>query len=725
MKGMKRKFFLKRMWNFVVVMLIPALLLVAVTTYMTFVTQMHRMTQDNERGIEAVRSNISLVLDSVLAQNSYMTGMTRTNMVLNKALKRESLSYTDAIYLRSLVSSLNSMTNAYDYVDSVLIYMDGYDRALTSSGLVNLSADDYSGWYSVYSSMSDTERTCIAPVVVNAGKASERRQLVVCARMMTMEGCVAVTLNISHLQEMIAVLRPSDNQHLYLVDGSGRLLAKAGDAGATEELQNLMGKTLSGAGNTAEQEHEFWIKLDDRDCLLNWQSYQNPDFYIVSTIDRAMILENLGERLMPLLLMAVVALYAIVFLAYVNTKRSFDEINLMLQMFEDAEAGRTIQRPQRKVNDEYDVIMNNILMMFLNNTYLNIQLKEKQYRQQNAELTALQLQINPHFLYNTLQTLDMEARKLNDDGRISAVVGYVSDILKYSLTNPQKSVSLREELDYLKKYVEVQHYRFGDRFIIYYEVDDDVMDAEVFRLMLQPVVENSLLHALRGNERGYMKVRARRIGDKVNLRVIDNGDGIPTTLLTIASSALVAYGFARFNFPFKKQLFAILIATLMLPNSVIIIPRYVLFNKFGWVDSYMPFWVPALLACYPFFIYQLIQFMRGIPRDLDESACIDGCGTFRIFWQILLPLMKPALFSAGLFQFLWTYNDYFNSLIFINSVKKYTISLALRLSVDAESVVVWGRVMAMACVAVLPLVLLFFAAQKYFVEGIATSGLKG
>ena len=96
-----------------------------------------------------------------------------------------------------------------------------------------------------------------------------------------------------------------------------------------------------------------------------------------------------------------------------------------------------------------------------------------------------------------------------------------------------------------------------------------------------------------------------------------------------------------------------------------------------------------------------------------------------MFWQILLPLMKSSLFSAGLFQFLWTYNDYFNSLIFINSVKKYTVSLALRLSVDAESVVVWGRVMAMACVAVLPLVLLFFAAQKYFVEGIATSGLKG
>ena len=200
---------------------------------------------------------------------------------------------------------------------------------------------------------------------------------------------------------------------------------------------------------------------------------------------------------------------------------------------------------------------------------------------------------------------------------------------------------------------------------------------------------------------------------------------VPTVLFTLISSSLVAYGFARFRFPLKKQLFGLLIATLMLPNAVIIIPRYTLFNKFGWVDSYLPFWIPAIFACAPFFVYMLIQFMRGIPMDLDESACIDGCGTFRVFWQILMPLMKPALFSAGLFQFLWTYNDYFNSLIYINSVKKFTVSLALRLSLDAESVVVWGKVMAMACVAVLPLIVIFFAAQKYFVEGIATSGLKG
>ncbi len=200
---------------------------------------------------------------------------------------------------------------------------------------------------------------------------------------------------------------------------------------------------------------------------------------------------------------------------------------------------------------------------------------------------------------------------------------------------------------------------------------------------------------------------------------------IPSSLLRGFSGALVAYGFARFQFPGKRILFVLLIAMLMLPNSVVIIPRYTLYNRFHWVNTYIPFYAPALLCCNAFFPYMLIQFLRGLPRDLDESAYIDGCGTLRTFTHILLPLMKPALFSAGLFQFLWTYNDYFNSLIFINSVKKFPISLALRMSLDAESVVQWGKVMAMACVAVVPVILLFFAAQRYFVEGIATSGLKG
>ena len=189
-------------------------------------------------------------------------------------------------------------------------------------------------------------------------------------------------------------------------------------------------------------------------------------------------------------------------------------------------------------------------------------------------------------------------------------------------------------------------------------------------------------------------------------------------------SNLVAYGFARFDFKGKNILFMILIATLMLPNSVIIIPRYALFNKLHWLDSYMTFWMPALFACYPFFVFMMVQFLRGIPRDLDESAYMDGCSSMRCFVQILLPLLKPALFSASLFQFLWTWNDFFNTNIYINSNSKFPLSLALRMSIDTTSSIQWNQVMAMGLVSILPLIILFFAGQRYFVEGIATTGMK-
>ena len=202
---------------------------------------------------------------------------------------------------------------------------------------------------------------------------------------------------------------------------------------------------------------------------------------------------------------------------------------------------------------------------------------------------------------------------------------------------------------------------------------------------------------------------------------------IPTTLLTIASSALVAYGFARFNFPFKKQLFAILIATLMLPNSVIIIPRYVLFNKFGWVDSYMPFWVPALLACYPFFIYQLIQFMRGIPRDLDESACIDGCGTFRIFWQIIVPAIKPILGVIALFAFRQAWNEFVTAQVFtMPNPGLHTLSVAVaNLRYSANAAAEWHIMTAGASIALLPILLVYLAANRQFIAGLTAGAVKG
>lgn len=201
---------------------------------------------------------------------------------------------------------------------------------------------------------------------------------------------------------------------------------------------------------------------------------------------------------------------------------------------------------------------------------------------------------------------------------------------------------------------------------------------------------------------------------------------IPTVVFTALSTGIVAYGFARFSFPFKKILFMLMISTLMLPDAVIMIPRYVAFNKFGWVDTYLPFWVPAILACYPFLIFMQIQFLRGIPRELDESAYMDGCNPFMVYVKVLAPLLKPSVFSVVIFQTLWRWNDYFNNLVYISSVKNYTLSLALKMSIDSQGASTpWNQVLAMSFVSLIPPILLYFFAQKYFVEGITAGGIKG
>jgi oligogalacturonide transport system permease protein len=200
---------------------------------------------------------------------------------------------------------------------------------------------------------------------------------------------------------------------------------------------------------------------------------------------------------------------------------------------------------------------------------------------------------------------------------------------------------------------------------------------------------------------------------------------LPKMIGTAISCTAVAYGFARFDFPFKKILFASLIATLLLPNVVTRIPQYLLFRDLGWLDSYLPLWVPSAFAGDAFFVFMLVQFLRAIPRDMEEAARVDGANTWQTLIFIIVPLLAPALISVCLFQFMWTMNDFLGPLIYISSVEKYPVSLALKLSIDTTEAFDWNRVLAMSVLAITPALVVFFLAQKYFIDGISTGGTKG
>ena len=200
---------------------------------------------------------------------------------------------------------------------------------------------------------------------------------------------------------------------------------------------------------------------------------------------------------------------------------------------------------------------------------------------------------------------------------------------------------------------------------------------------------------------------------------------IVATIGTVISSALVAYGFARCEFKGKKLLFSAMLISMMLPAQVLMIPQYLWYQKLGWVGSYLPLTVPYFFAIQGFFVYLMINFIDGIPRELDEAAKIDGCSYYTIFSKIILPLISPALITAGIFSFMWRWDDFLSALLYVNESAKYPVSLALKLFCDPGSSSDYGAMFAMAFLSVLPAVIMFIFFQKYLVEGIATSGLKG
>ena len=200
---------------------------------------------------------------------------------------------------------------------------------------------------------------------------------------------------------------------------------------------------------------------------------------------------------------------------------------------------------------------------------------------------------------------------------------------------------------------------------------------------------------------------------------------IPRIIVTVVSTVLVGYAFARFEFWGKKLLFSIMIGTMMLPLVILRLPQFLMFHELHWLDSYLPLVVPSAFATDTFFVFMVVQFLRGIPRDMEEAAQIDGCNALQVLVHVLVPLLKPAIISIIVFQFIWTMNDFMGPLIYLASVEKYPVSLALKMSIGATENVEWANVIAISVVALIPSVLVFFAAQKHFVEGAASSGIKG
>jgi len=520
---MLQKFFLRRFRNYFLLMLIPVAIVFVIFTYISSRQLNEQLNLQSENTLKNINTDLDFVISNVIYQNNFITSNISTAPALKRILAEpQNIDYLDAVNLRNIQSTLRSMSQSYSYIVSIYLYLDDYEYFFTSDGGVR-HIDSYSDntWGNYYDRMSDASNMVIRRFLPKNKSGARQEVLTFYHGMDVMEGVIVVNIDVEKYKSLLSGLSNNEHEYLYFFNKENELLISLEMNPENIDIDSLVEHTIKG-------DSKQWIKNNKRWYLYNCNLNDEYGISIVSLISIKALLYQFRQRVGIFGIIFVINVFVVLCISYITTNRNFKQINYMVELFNQAENGIYPEQPERKMQDEYDVIMNNIIHLFLDTIRLNSKLKEKEYQTNLAELMALQSQINPHFLYNTLQSFAFEiARKEGTTAQTSKAILDLSDILKYSVVNPTKLVPLSEEIQYLYKYVEIQRYRFGDQFIIYHEIGDELMYFPVFRLLLQPIVENSIIHGFRNsNRKGYIKIKAFRLGETVKFHVTDNGVGM-------------------------------------------------------------------------------------------------------------------------------------------------------------------------------------------------------
>lgn len=517
---MKRRFFIRRAAVFFTVMLIPSLILYALFLGIYVESASDTLVGKGEQTVAAALDNCEVMIKRTAQQNDLLTSTTRMNVSLRRALNQSKMTYGDSVFLTALGSMVRSTIDSNPPLESIMIWLNNAPRLFSSEGSSIQPIDQLKEqqWREIYEQMPAEQRDRLALTIDGEG----RTMITSVRRLLLQKGCTVVNIDVQKWTQKLVTYLQREREHLFLINEDGSVLLHAtNDKDCNCQLDDSVIATL------LTSQSGQWISMPHGRFLIT-HAYMDR-LQVLALVPFATLTEAMSMLQHTFFAILLVNLCVVMLLAYATTRRICSQMMLMIDMLDNAVKGLPVKSPEHKTRDEYDVIMNNILYMYLRDVALRNELQQKQYQQEHAELMALQLQINPHFLYNTLQTLEITIRGgFVERLDLCDIIHSISGILKYALSDPQESVTLRDEIRYLKEYAAVQKFRFGGRYVLYYEVDEELMDAEVFRLMLQPLVENCMLHGLKGlTERGYIWVRAISENRLLHISVKDSGSGMP------------------------------------------------------------------------------------------------------------------------------------------------------------------------------------------------------
>lgn len=519
-------------------MMIPMLVIFLVSMGITVHQSISEAQTTAHLTIINLSKNVESSLEDYIYQNDLLTRSTRISKMLNNILTGRVDEYSDLVTMSMLRATLLSIVDVSPYLNSVYMTLDDHEFFFTSTdGLQAISSYYDKDWQQDIAELTDKNDVLIKRRLLHNGTSFQKKEVIsVYKQMLLLRGALIANIDADQFEAELTGEIQEAMDTFFVVSQAGEILASnAKGSGMGEAMLSYLANHPS-----PQDEISQWVRLDGELYLLDTAPPSDLGLQFCYLVPYRRIALSLTGSLLFFLFILLSNCGVIALLAYNTTNRVFKQINYMVDVFANADKGILPTALRQKVDDEYDIIMNNIIHLFLNTTHLNTLLAEKQHRKDLAELHSLQLQINPHFLYNTLQTIDFEARREDGDRfLISRMVQDLSSILKYSLSSPNSDVTLGEDLEHLKSYVRIQRVRFTDRFVLYYDIAPECMDARVFSLMLQPLVENSILHGIRGlKKRGFIRIRAYKDGERLCVSVLDNGSGMDEQQQALVRSRL-------------------------------------------------------------------------------------------------------------------------------------------------------------------------------------------
>lgn len=525
---MRKKFFIKNLLIFILPLLIPLLILGSFSISITQRYLRNDIDNNNIKMLNQTRDTVELMFNELDALNinfNYNAPFISRLIFLLKSKVWEPNNIDD---YNVFMDILNPPADSKPYIQSMYVYFaNNYGNFLASNqGIVNLSRFIDTSWYNTFMNMSDKGDIFVETRDIKQFNFEESgKPMVTVYRkfyrpgLSKAEGVIVLNIKRNYIEKMLNSLIYFPQQTVFIIDENGNIISSSNHTMVNQfDIKKIITNTSS----------FFELKQIDNTYVVSRVKSDKYGLIYVSVIPKGSFYELPMQLISMTIILLFISFVLGLLLTFYISKKNYDNLTTIVATFESAEKGTALPPLPEKVTDEYSYILQNIIKTFIESSYLKVQLSEKKYKLKAMEMLALQAQINPHFLSNTLRTIFWKSINLtNGQNEVSNMIEYLSDILHYSLGDYDNTVTLEEEIKNTQSYIEIQKIRYKDKFRVIWQYDEDILDYKVIKLLFQPNIENSIYHGIKEKEgAGCIKIKITRVNQALHVSIIDNGIGM-------------------------------------------------------------------------------------------------------------------------------------------------------------------------------------------------------